>query len=111
MPTKEHEKEKSSTTITSDDNTITITPEHPLYDMYAQMFATYSTAPLEPYSYTVTAVNNDSDKKTEAVKPADVPYDKYFEVEHENNVLKEIIVDLNKKIYNLERKLEHGRNR
>jgi hypothetical protein len=33
------------------------------------------------------------------IKPADVPYDTYIALEHENEELRNVIVELNKKIY------------
>lgn len=41
----------------------------------------------------------DREELCQTVKPADVPYDKYISLEHENAELRNIIVELNKKIY------------
>lgn len=95
-------KEKLNDTITSD-HTITITPDDPMYETYAKAFATYGTAPLEGISW---IANTDKPaEKCKECRPADVPYEKYFKLEHDNKVLKEIIVELNKKLFDLEGKL------
>lgn len=41
----------------------------------------------------------DKEELCQTVKPADVPYDKYISLEHENEELKNVIVELNKKLY------------
>ena len=38
-------------------------------------------------------------EKTEEIKPSDVPYEEYMKIVHENEVLKHIIVELNKQLY------------
>jgi hypothetical protein len=38
-------------------------------------------------------------KPCKLAEPADVPYDKYIALEHENEELRNIIVELNKKLY------------
>ena len=43
--------------------------------------------------------DNDEEKPCETAEPADVPYDKYISLEHEIAELRNIIVELNKKLY------------
>lgn len=42
---------------------------------------------------------NDPKFRNKQCKPADVPYDKYIALENENAELRNIIVELNKKLY------------
>jgi len=42
---------------------------------------------------------NDKTEKPEEVKASDIPYEEYIKVVHENELLKQIIVELNKKLY------------
>lgn len=63
----------------------------------------------EQFGFTTTTANETSgyidvndvkiSDKTENIKVADVSYEKYMEVVHENEILKQIIVELNKKLY------------
>ena len=62
----------------------------------------------DPYTVTSTALENGkgSDnsanactEKAEEIRPSDIPYDEYMKVVHENEVLKHIIVELNKQLY------------
>ena len=39
-------------------------------------------------------------------KPADIPFEEHFKLECENKVLREIIIELNKKILKLEKELK-----
>ena len=65
-----------------------------LYMDYIMQFYTKPCEAVEP---------NNEEKPSPAllhdVEPADVPYDKYIALEHENAELRNIIVELNKKIY------------
>jgi hypothetical protein len=47
----------------------------------------------------------DKEELCQTVKPADVPYDKYISLEHENAELRNIIVELNKKLYGKDNKI------
>ena len=38
-------------------------------------------------------------EKPEEIRPSDIPYEEHMKVVHENEILKQIIVELNKKLY------------
>lgn len=56
------------------------------------------------YTESCKTVALDNDEENPC-KPADVPYDKYISLEHENGELKNIIVELNKKLYGKNNKI------
>ena len=67
------------------------------YNGNCEQFGFTTTTPNETSGY--IDVSDVKISETENIKVANVTYEKYMEVVHENEVLKQIIVELNKKLY------------
>ena len=68
------------------------------YNGNCEQFGFTTTTPNETSGYIDVNDVKISDK-TENIKVANVTYEEYMEVVHENEALKHIIVELNKKLY------------
>lgn len=67
------------------------------YNGNCEQFGFTTTTPNETSGY--INVNDVKISETENIKVANVTYEKYMEVINENEMLKKIIIELNKKLY------------
>ena len=67
------------------------------YNGNCEQFGFTTTIPNETSGY--INVNDVKISETENIKVANVTYEEYKKVVHENELLKQIIVELNKKLY------------
>ena len=67
------------------------------YNGNCEQFGFTTTIPNETSGY--INVNDVKVSETENIKVANVTYEKYMEVVYENELLKQIIVELNKQLY------------